>query len=348
MTAAGTIGVSSLGATPQATADCATPDDVSVADFTAALAEAVAPAAATMVDAPAQIVAADPQDGVPDGTQSDAALAWMAGMLNEIRLPEPSTPVPVTFVDTDVAAATVQVGVQIAESGTPPALTKTSVANVAYGAKNQPIAGAVPTIDSDAAPAADAMAIVSRLLANFTDRAPTHAAAEVEFDPLQPATGNALYTQTREALVAPAAAQTTFADTLRSAVGSPRWGDELGSRLVMMSVRGQQEGSLSLSPEHLGPLEVRISVSQDGTNVWFGAQHADTRAALTDALPRLREMFAASGLALGQAGVSQEMPRQEARRSELAAAGFTGAAEADPIAAPVVRRVRSALLDTWA
>ena len=75
----------------------------------------------------------------------------------------------------------------------------------------------------------------------------------------------------------------------------------------------------------------------------------DTRSALEQSLPRLREMFAASGLALGQAGVSQEMPRQEARRSEPASAGFNSAVEPDAMpATPVVRRVRSGVLDTWA
>src|SRR5690606_31118744 len=117
---------------------------------------------------------------------------------------------------------------------------------------------------------------------------------------------------------------------LRAAVGTPQWADELGSRLVMMSTRGQHEGSLTLSPEHLGPLEVRISVQQTNAQVWFGAQHADTRAALAEALPRLREMFAEAGLSLGQAGVSQEAPRRQA--DPLAAdASFRGDAE---LAAP--------------
>jgi flagellar hook-length control protein FliK len=135
-----------------------------------------------------------------------------------------------------------------------------------------------------------------------------------------------------------------------TAVGSGKWADELGSRVMLMSVRGQNEGSLTLTPEHLGPLEVRISVSQDSADVWFGAQHADTRAALTDALPRLREMFAASGLSLGQASVSHEAPRQGARDN-----GTTRSADRSRVgvsaidaAAPVVRRIRSTLIDTYA
>jgi flagellar hook-length control protein FliK len=67
-----------------------------------------------------------------------------------------------------------------------------------------------------------------------------------------------------------------------------------------------QSATLRLSPEHLGPIQVRIELQQSQINVNFSAAHADTRAALTDALPRLREMLAAGGLSLGQASVQQE------------------------------------------
>ncbi|MEO6186184.1 MAG: hypothetical protein ABIP38_11665, partial [Steroidobacteraceae bacterium] len=132
MTAAGPIGSSPPGATPQTAADCAAPDDQSGADFTAALAEAVAPAATTAADAPAQIVAEDPQAAVPDGTQSDAALAWMAGMLNEIRLPE--LPEPVACVNVEEGAAAAVQGAQFAP-GIPLALTKSAGANAGTAAK---------------------------------------------------------------------------------------------------------------------------------------------------------------------------------------------------------------------
>jgi len=92
---------------------------------------------------------------------------------------------------------------------------------------------------------------------------------------------------------------------------SPRWAEELGQRVALMAVRGAHSGSLSLVPEQMGPIEVRIRMHQDTANVWFGASQADTRAALQDALPRLREMFATNGLSLGEAEVSQQSPRRE-------------------------------------
>jgi flagellar hook-length control protein FliK len=161
-------------------------------------------------------------------------------------------------------------------------------------------------------------------------------------------TGPNLYTNTREAVATSAGQVSTRPEVVHATVGSPRWANELGSRLAMMSVRGQNEGSLTLTPEHLGPLEVRISMNQDRTDVWFGAQNADTRAALADAIPRLREMFAASGLALGQAGVSHDMPGQGARQGEALVHGTEAAP--DPVDSIPVRaaRVSTGLLDTWA
>jgi flagellar hook-length control protein FliK len=137
---------------------------------------------------------------------------------------------------------------------------------------------------------------------------------------------------------------------LHAPVGTPRWADELGSRITLMSLRGQHEGSLNLTPEHLGPLEVRISVNQDTANVWFGSQHADTRAALVDALPRLRELLADAGMMLGQANVSQQAPRQGARGGEAARNGVVAreVEAADVVVSPATRRVALGLVDTYA
>jgi flagellar hook-length control protein FliK len=100
---------------------------------------------------------------------------------------------------------------------------------------------------------------------------------------------------------------------LRAAVGSAAWTEELGTQVTWMARHGQDSALLHLSPEHLGPVEVRIDVRDGATSVWFGAAHADTRSALEQSLPRLRELFAASGLMLADAGVARDAPRQNAR-----------------------------------
>ncbi len=135
--------------------------------------------------------------------------------------------------------------------------------------------------------------------------------------------------------------------TLHHPVGSSAWGDELGTRMILMSERGQHSASLRMSPEHLGPLEVRISVRDDQASVWFGAAHADTRAAIEQALPRLRELFASQGLSLADAGVHHEAPREQAHSPAPSASSMAAAsAEAEAAASPIA--VRLGLLDAYA
>lgn len=101
---------------------------------------------------------------------------------------------------------------------------------------------------------------------------------------------------------------------LSSPVGGSAWTDELGTKLTWMAHQGIQSASLQLSPEHLGPLQVAISVHEGQASVWFGAAQPDTRAALQQSLPQLRQLFASQGLTLADAGVSRESSRGQDRQ----------------------------------
>jgi flagellar hook-length control protein FliK len=134
-----------------------------------------------------------------------------------------------------------------------------------------------------------------------------------------------------------------------SPVGSPAWADELSSKVTWMANQGIESASLRLSPEHLGPVEVHISVQDGSTRVVFGAAQADTRSALEQALPRLREMFASQGLTLADAGVSREPPRQpQSRASAVAAVSSLSPGSEESAAVSSVLPVRLGLLDTYA
>jgi flagellar hook-length control protein FliK len=112
-------------------------------------------------------------------------------------------------------------------------------------------------------------------------------------------------------LAAAHAAQAPDTPALRAPLGTPQWTQDLGNQLTWMTQHGQETASLRLTPEHLGPLEIRISMREGEASVWFGATNADTRAALDQALPKLKEMFAAQGMVLADAGVFKEAPRQQ-------------------------------------
>jgi flagellar hook-length control protein FliK len=103
---------------------------------------------------------------------------------------------------------------------------------------------------------------------------------------------------------------------------------------------------IRLNPAHLGPISVDVSVGEDGANITFTAQHAMTRDALEQALPRLREMFNGSGLSLAGADVAGHGP--DAQRGEqggtaagsgdaLTASAAGGGAEGEAVAETPVR-----------
>jgi flagellar hook-length control protein FliK len=146
--------------------------------------------------------------------------------------------------------------------------------------------------------------------------------------------------------VANAHAHAAISRPVHQPVGSAAWADEIGSRVVMMTESGNHTASLKLSPEHLGPLEINITVRDDKASVWFGAAHADTRAAIETSLPRLREMFEAQGLSLADAGVFREPPREQAVVKNNTMSGEQG--DATDEVATVSSRARLGLVDAYA
>jgi flagellar hook-length control protein FliK len=142
----------------------------------------------------------------------------------------------------------------------------------------------------------------------------------------------------------------TSTNRLNAPMGSPAFNEELGGKVTWLANQGIQSASLQMSPEHLGPVNVHISV-QDGTaSVTFNAAHADTRAALEQALPRLREMFATNGLTLSDANVSQQSPRGQPQRQSISAIGSVGGVGDDSTSSTVTSVIgsRPGLLDTYA
>jgi hypothetical protein len=78
----------------------------------------------------------------------------------------------------------------------------------------------------------------------------------------------------------------------------------LNQRIGLLVKNGVQSARVQLSPEHLGLVDVRIQVADDGASVSFAAHSAPARDALEASLPRLRELFADQGLNLTDASVT--------------------------------------------
>ena len=134
---------------------------------------------------------------------------------------------------------------------------------------------------------------------------------------------------------------------VRTPVGAQGWSDELGTHLAIMAANGREAASLRLSPEHLGPLEIRISMKDGEASVMFNASNPDTRSALEQSLPRLREMFASQGLVLGDANVSRDAPRDSFKPATFARAG-RGSSDAGSVTdVKPVTLSRLGLVDTY-
>lgn len=125
-------------------------------------------------------------------------------------------------------------------------------------------------------------------------------------------------------LVAPPAA------AIASRVGSPQWTHDLTERVSLMVNNGTSVAELSLTPADMGPIEIRIDFSDSSPTLSISAQHADTRAALDLALPRLREMLSESGMTLGGATVEQRDGGQQHAAGEHGAK--SQAMPGDPLA----------------
>lgn len=94
-------------------------------------------------------------------------------------------------------------------------------------------------------------------------------------------------------------------------VGSTEWGGAVGEKVVWMANQSHQVAELHLNPPNLGPLEVRLTISNDQASALFVSHHSAVREAIETALPRLREMLADNGIMLGNVTVSSESFSQQ-------------------------------------
>ncbi|MBC7781773.1 MAG: flagellar hook-length control protein FliK, partial [Proteobacteria bacterium] len=84
------------------------------------------------------------------------------------------------------------------------------------------------------------------------------------------------------------------------------WGEALGERVTWLVGQRLQVADIQVNPPQLGPIELRISIQNDQASLFFSSSHAAVREAIQAALPRLGDLLAQSGLALGHTSVGAE------------------------------------------
>lgn len=89
------------------------------------------------------------------------------------------------------------------------------------------------------------------------------------------------------------------------------WDAALGQRVIWMAGQQHQVAQLQLNPPNLGPLEVQLNIHKGEASAVFLSAHAPVREAIENALPKLREMLADSGINLANVNVSSQDPRRD-------------------------------------
>ncbi len=101
-----------------------------------------------------------------------------------------------------------------------------------------------------------------------------------------------------------------FANTgIAAPLPSSAWPEEFAQKISWLGTQQNQVAELRLNPPDMGPIHVRLDISDNQATVLFSSPHGAVRDAIENALPKLREIMADNGIMLGNASVSDQTPR---------------------------------------
>ena len=116
---------------------------------------------------------------------------------------------------------------------------------------------------------------------------------------------------------------------------SQRLGEALGQRLAAQIARGNWNVELTLKPQDLGNIEIKLDMKQGNLEASFNASEAMTRDLIVDGLPRLKETLAQSGMEVAQVNVNVRQDGQNGGNStpvrQKAPSGISGVSKSSPV-----------------
>jgi len=136
-------------------------------------------------------------------------------------------------------------------------------------------------------------------------------------------------------------------------VHSPHFGEGFAQQVTVLVEHGIQHARLTLNPAELGPVDVQISIQHDEATVQLASHHGMVRDAISDAMPRLRELLEQAGMRLADSGVFTQLPqREQAQQGSSSRHEFNDknpSGQAVPIAnaGPTGRTLRLGLVDAY-
>ncbi|WP_162204209.1 flagellar hook-length control protein FliK [Pseudoxanthomonas suwonensis] len=132
-------------------------------------------------------------------------------------------------------------------------------------------------------------------------------------------------------------------------LGEAGFVDDVGDHVEWLAGQKIGHAVIRISPQDLGPVEVRLHLDGDRLSADFSSAQAEVRQALEQGLPRLREMLGQHGLELAHAGVGHDRgdaPAQGGRGTRDAEGDAGGGETAPTRRAPAT--LRRGLLDAYA
>ncbi len=346
------------------------PTSATPTDAVAWLAQVLTPPA--VAQTPAVAPAVDAATATSAGVTAAAAPSTGAGTPGTPALAALAAPPADPTAGTADASAQNDFSAQIAAqtAATAGQLSSKAVVATRVRANTDPVPQLQPAATTDAQTTADPgngvlgnasqLADVQKLISGLTGSASGKSDSDTDSATAAPTTHAAGANDSSEAAQAAALQAASLTRTSGSAgtatltihapVGSAAFTNEVGAKVTSLAQASITQAQLQLNPTDLGPVQVHITMQSGQASVWFGATHADTRAALEQSLPRLREMFAGAGMPLADSGVFREPPQQQQAQS-LPGTSTSRAASSDAPTAPTVTQVsniRLSLLDTYA
>ena len=322
--------------------------------------------------APNAPAAADP--AVKPGKDKGAVLARSSGNIKAAAMPAADAAMAAMAgqTATDASAAPLPGGeVNTANISAPPAdaaLAKTAKAGPSAlhanpalarsGANSGAAAPAMPLSDPGQAIAA-APLLAAKGLPGAAKAADLKDTAAVSSKPALPGifNGELAAPAPQPGMLQPVASSSPATPLLVSTpLSQAAWGDEFGQKITWMATQRNQSAELHLNPPQLGPLDVTLKMNGDQATATFTSPHAAVRDAIEQAIPRLREMLADSGIMLGNAMVSDQPARhhnEQAAHKTAARDHDTADTTSHEAIAPVETRVsairrHNGMVDTFA
>jgi len=139
---------------------------------------------------------------------------------------------------------------------------------------------------------------------------------------------------------------------LRAHPSSPVWREGFTAQVNVLVGERVQSAEMRVHPPELGPIDIRIVTVDQQTNIVFTASHEETRRAIEDAMPRLREVLAESGVNLDSTSVNSDRSSGDTHRQAHSDAGRLSSQSEPRVSVAQVamapQRRSEGLIDTFA